>query len=259
MKVKLKVKRTNPETGDDRLQQVRDRRAPRTSTLLDALIQVREYEDGTLALRCSCRSAICGSCSMRVDGRARLACRAKVIAHHPRRREPRDHRRADGQHAGDQGPRHRHGVVLVEDAPGRPVPAARGPGAGARVPRPERGDDRPDAHDELHHVRRLRQRLHGAGGRQELHRAGRAREGVPLRRRPARRPRARPAGEAQRVRRHLGLHALQHVRRGLPEGRRADEPHPAAARDGDRGRASRTTPAPATPTSSRSRSTTAAA
>ena len=48
--------------------------------MLDALIEVREYQDGTLALRCSCRSAICGSCAMRVDGRARLACRAKVIA-----------------------------------------------------------------------------------------------------------------------------------------------------------------------------------
>ena len=80
----------------------RERRRPATAstrstraenvTLLDALIQVREYEDGTLALRCSCRSAICGSCSMRVDDRARLACRAKVIALTRRRREPRDQR-----------------------------------------------------------------------------------------------------------------------------------------------------------------------
>ena len=80
MKVKLKVKRTNPENGsaEDYSQYVVD--APESTTLLDALINVREYHDGTLALRCSCRSAICGSCSMRVDGRARLACRAKVIA-----------------------------------------------------------------------------------------------------------------------------------------------------------------------------------
>lgn len=79
MKVKLKVKRTNPQTGDSSYSQY-EIDAERSATLLDALIQVREYEDGTLALRCSCRSAICGSCSMRVDGRARLACRAKVIA-----------------------------------------------------------------------------------------------------------------------------------------------------------------------------------
>ncbi len=79
MKVKLKVKRSNPETGDSSYSKY-EIETENSVTLLDALIQVREYEDGTLALRCSCRSAICGSCSMRVDGRARLACRAKVIA-----------------------------------------------------------------------------------------------------------------------------------------------------------------------------------
>jgi succinate dehydrogenase / fumarate reductase iron-sulfur subunit len=79
MKVKLRVKRSDPSVGDGGYSRYEISTAENT-TLLDALIQVREYEDGTLALRCSCRSAICGSCSMRVDGRARLACRAKVIA-----------------------------------------------------------------------------------------------------------------------------------------------------------------------------------
>ncbi len=79
MKVKLKVKRTNPETGDNSYSRY-EIEADKSVTLLDALIHVREYVDGTLSLRCSCRSAICGSCSMRVDGRAWLTCRAKVIA-----------------------------------------------------------------------------------------------------------------------------------------------------------------------------------
>ena len=61
MKVKLKVKRTNPETGDNSYSRY-EIEAEKSVTLLDALIQVREYEDGTLSLRCSCRSAICGSC-----------------------------------------------------------------------------------------------------------------------------------------------------------------------------------------------------
>ncbi|MHB8685327.1 MAG: succinate dehydrogenase/fumarate reductase iron-sulfur subunit [Dehalococcoidia bacterium] len=79
MKVKLKVKRTDPEQGaSGHSQYTIDMHE--SATLLDALIQVREYEDGTLALRCSCRSAICGSCAMRVDKRARLACRAKIVA-----------------------------------------------------------------------------------------------------------------------------------------------------------------------------------
>jgi succinate dehydrogenase / fumarate reductase iron-sulfur subunit len=79
MKVKLKVKRTNGETGEAAFSKYEIDMAD-NATLLDALIQVREYEDGTLALRCSCRSAICGSCSMKVDGRSRLACRAKMVA-----------------------------------------------------------------------------------------------------------------------------------------------------------------------------------
>jgi succinate dehydrogenase / fumarate reductase iron-sulfur subunit len=79
MKVKLKVKRSNGESGDAAYSRYEIETAD-NATVLDALIQVREYEDGTLGLRCSCRAAICGSCSMRVDGQSRLACRAKVIA-----------------------------------------------------------------------------------------------------------------------------------------------------------------------------------
>ena len=60
--------------------------------------------------------------------------------------------------------------------------------AGARVHRPARVDDRRHADDGLHPVRRLRVRLPLDGGRPALHRPGRARQGLPLRRRPARRP-----------------------------------------------------------------------
>lgn len=50
-----------------------------SSTVLDGLIRIREEIDGTLALRCSCRSAICGSCAMRINGHAALACKTKII------------------------------------------------------------------------------------------------------------------------------------------------------------------------------------
>ena len=49
-----------------------------TATVLDGLIKIREETDGTLALRCSCRSAICGSCAMKVNGRGVLACNTKL-------------------------------------------------------------------------------------------------------------------------------------------------------------------------------------
>ncbi len=79
MQVTLKVKRFDPETGAPPAFAEYSIDVPEHATVLDSLLQVRDYEDGSLALRCSCRSAICGSCSMRINGRARLACKTKVI------------------------------------------------------------------------------------------------------------------------------------------------------------------------------------
>ena len=50
------------------------------ATVLDVLIKVREDLDGTLSLRCSCRSSICGSCAMRINGHAGLACKTQAAA-----------------------------------------------------------------------------------------------------------------------------------------------------------------------------------
>ena len=79
MQVTLGVKRFDPDV---------DRPGPyyqeyrlemdESATVLDGLIRVREEIDGTLALRCSCRSAICGSCAMRINGHAALACNTKA-------------------------------------------------------------------------------------------------------------------------------------------------------------------------------------
>ena len=48
-------------------------------TVLDALVHIREYVDPTLALRCSCRASICGSCAMRINGHAGLSCKTKIV------------------------------------------------------------------------------------------------------------------------------------------------------------------------------------
>ena len=148
-----------------------------------------------------------------------------------RRRAGRDHGRADGEHAGDQGPGHRHGVDALGEVPPRhAVAAAERPAARARVHRARRGDGRRDPVGRLHPVRRLRLRLPVDGGRPRLHRPGGARQGLPLRRRPARRPDHRAAlRPRQRPARDLRLHPLLLLHRRLPEGRRADEPDHAAA------------------------------
>jgi succinate dehydrogenase / fumarate reductase iron-sulfur subunit len=51
--------------------------APHTP-LLSALLQIRAEQDPTLTLRYSCRSAICGSCAMRVNSKSRLACETQI-------------------------------------------------------------------------------------------------------------------------------------------------------------------------------------
>jgi len=47
-------------------------------TILAVLIRIRDEIDGTLAFRCSCRSAVCGSCAMVINGKIDLACRTQV-------------------------------------------------------------------------------------------------------------------------------------------------------------------------------------
>ena len=46
--------------------------------ILTVLNRLRETIDPTLAYRCSCRSAVCGSCAIQIDGRPRLACKTTV-------------------------------------------------------------------------------------------------------------------------------------------------------------------------------------
>ncbi len=52
--------------------------APKGATVLDCLFRVKHEIDGTLAFRCSCRSAICGSCAMTINDANRLACKTQI-------------------------------------------------------------------------------------------------------------------------------------------------------------------------------------
>src|SRR4051794_41468047 len=74
MQVGLKVWRFNSRTGERELQEY-EIAAPEEATLLDCLDIVKDQHDGTLAYRKSCRMMICGSCGMRMDGAAVLACK----------------------------------------------------------------------------------------------------------------------------------------------------------------------------------------
>jgi succinate dehydrogenase / fumarate reductase iron-sulfur subunit len=47
-------------------------------TVLDALEDIKHEQDSSLTFRRSCRSGICGSCAMRINHLAKLACKTKV-------------------------------------------------------------------------------------------------------------------------------------------------------------------------------------
>ncbi len=53
---------------------------PRGTTVLEALLNIQETEDDGIAFRFSCRSAVCGSCGMLVNGAPVLACRTQLAS-----------------------------------------------------------------------------------------------------------------------------------------------------------------------------------
>ena len=80
MNVDLKVKRFDPGgSSKNTWWQEYNIDIHEDSTVLDALIHVREYEDTSLALRCACRASICGSCGMKVNGSAKLVCKTRIV------------------------------------------------------------------------------------------------------------------------------------------------------------------------------------
>jgi succinate dehydrogenase / fumarate reductase iron-sulfur subunit len=76
MDVTLKIRRS-PD-GDSHSVEQYTVEVPEAATLLDALDAVKDRRDGTLSYRKSCRMAVCGSCGMRMDGAAVLACKTAM-------------------------------------------------------------------------------------------------------------------------------------------------------------------------------------
>jgi len=50
----------------------------KVSNILDALVYIKKYKNHTLAFRSGCKSGVCGSCAIRVNGVEQLACKTKV-------------------------------------------------------------------------------------------------------------------------------------------------------------------------------------
>src|SRR5712691_10675392 len=77
VQVGLKIWRYDSSTGERALKEY-EVDAPEWVTLLDVLDLIKDRVDGTLSYRKSCRMMVCGSCGMRMDGAAVLACKTPM-------------------------------------------------------------------------------------------------------------------------------------------------------------------------------------
>jgi succinate dehydrogenase / fumarate reductase, iron-sulfur subunit len=88
----LKVRRYQPESGEGPYWENFNVDLDPSLSVLDGLLQAKDREDGSLAVRCSCRAAICGSCGMKVNGSSTLGCKTQIGEAHEQanRRKAKD-------------------------------------------------------------------------------------------------------------------------------------------------------------------------
>jgi succinate dehydrogenase iron-sulfur subunit len=96
----LKIRRYDPESGQPAYWQEFNVELEPERSVLDGILQVRGDQDGSLAIRCSCQAAICGSCGVKINGRARLACNTLI---------------------GEAAARAKNGAIVVEPMGNMPV------------------------------------------------------------------------------------------------------------------------------------------
>jgi succinate dehydrogenase / fumarate reductase, iron-sulfur subunit len=74
----IKVRRFQPESGEGPYWEEFNVDLDPSLSVLDGLLQAKDRDDGSLAVRCSCRAAICGSCGMKVNGQSTLGCKTQI-------------------------------------------------------------------------------------------------------------------------------------------------------------------------------------
>ncbi len=76
--VTFRIKRFDPQSGKPAAYQEFVLPVAGSLTVLEALFEIQEKVDGSIAFRYCCRSSICGSCAMYINGRYRLACQTNL-------------------------------------------------------------------------------------------------------------------------------------------------------------------------------------
>ncbi|MGP3667824.1 MAG: succinate dehydrogenase iron-sulfur subunit [Candidatus Bathyarchaeota archaeon] len=77
--VKFKIQRFDPSKDEKPYFIEYEVPIVKGTTILDALIYIKQNLDSTLSMRYSCRMGICGSCAMIINGIPRLACETQVL------------------------------------------------------------------------------------------------------------------------------------------------------------------------------------
>src|SRR6266536_1033228 len=74
----LKIRRFLPESGEAPYWEDFKVDLEAHRSVLEGILAVKAEQDGTVGIRCSCRAAICGSCGVKINGRAALACKTHL-------------------------------------------------------------------------------------------------------------------------------------------------------------------------------------
>ncbi len=76
--VTIKVQRFDPAADSLPYWQAYKVKTKPGMTVLDALFEILNHQDGSLAFRFCCRAGVCGSCAMVISGKVKLACETQV-------------------------------------------------------------------------------------------------------------------------------------------------------------------------------------
>ena len=76
--ITLRISRYNPKHDDSAKFMEFSVSYEKWTTVLEAILAVKQQFDHSVAVRYSCRQATCGSCGMMINGKPRLACFTKI-------------------------------------------------------------------------------------------------------------------------------------------------------------------------------------
>jgi fumarate reductase iron-sulfur subunit len=81
--IEIEVLRYRPEQDTEPVLQTYKVPFTDDMSVLQGLQHIKDYLDGTVSFRWSCRMAICGSCGMMIDGKPQLSCKTFLREYYP--------------------------------------------------------------------------------------------------------------------------------------------------------------------------------